>query len=257
LPASDDLDLLTDAARASGDIARAHWNREIRVWDKGAGAGPVTEADLKIDQMLGRELRAARPDYGWLSEETEDNADRLEHERVFIVDPIDGTRAFASGKREFAHSIAVSERGRIVAAAVYLPLCDRMFSAATGRPARLNGRPISVTGAALEGADILATRPNFDPEFWPGGVPEVVRHFRPSLAYRLCLVGEGRFDATLTLRPTWEWDVAAGSLIVECAGGVASDRTGHPPRFNNTFPRLNGMIAAGVKLHKALLARLT
>jgi len=173
------------------------------------------------------------------------------------VDPIDGTRAFVGGQKDFAHSIAVADQGRIVAAAVYLPIYERMFSAASCEPARLNGQTITATGATLEGANILAARPNFDPEFWPGGVPDVVRHFRPSLAHRLCLVAEGRFDAMLTLRPTWEWDVAAGSLIVECAGGVASDRTGHPPRFNNTFPRLNGMIAAGVKLHKALLARLT
>lgn len=254
--ANDDLELLTDAARACGDIARKYWNKGAKVWDKPGGAGPLTEADLEIDRMLGAELRTARPDYGWLSEETEDGADRLTRERIFIVDPIDGTRAFVGGQKDFAHSIAVADQGRIVAAAVYLPIYERMFSAASCEPARLNGQTITATGATLEGANILAARPNFDPEFWPGGVPDVVRHFRPSLAHRLCLVAEGRFDAMLTLRPTWEWDVAAGSLIVERAGGIASDRFRRPPRFNNTFPKLNGMIAAGSDLHGALLARL-
>ncbi len=253
----NDLALLIDAAGASGEIARRHRSNGVEVRDKPGGAGPVTEADLEIDRMLKADLLSARPDYGWLSEETEDDAARLTRDRVFIIDPIDGTRAFIDGHGDFAHSLAIAEHGRIVAAAIYLPLRDQMFTASATDPARLNSTPIAANAAGLDGAAVLAARTNFDPSHWPGGVPAVNRHFRSSLAYRLCLVAQGRFDAMLTLRPTWEWDIAAGSLIVERAGGNASDRTGGAPmRFNNPTPRLNGIVAAGPGLHTQLLERL-
>lgn len=256
MPESD-LDLLTDAARASGDIARRHFQRGSETWHKPGGAGPVTEADLEIDRMLRAELLSNRPGYGWLSEETEDSANRLNNDHVFIVDPIDGTRAFIDGSRDFAHSLALTRAGQVIAAAVYLPLRDLMFTASTDDVAHLNGEPVQTTTAALNGAQVLAARPNMDVKHWPGGLPPVDRHFRSSLAYRLCLVAQGRFDAMLTLRPTWEWDVAAGSLIVERAGGTASDRTGQTVRFNNATPRLNGIVAGGGPVHSGLISRLT
>ena len=253
----NDLTLLIEAAQASGAIARRHFKNGVDTWDKPDSAGPVTEADLEIDRMLRAELLSTRPDYGWLSEETEDNASRLGQEHVFIIDPIDGTRAFIDGSRDFAHSLAIARDGIVTAAAVYLPLHDQMFTASSDDVARLNGDPISASVAALEGANVLAARPNFDTRHWRNGLPLVDRHFRSSLAYRLCLVAQGRFDAMLTLRPTWEWDVAAGSLIVERAGGAASDRVGHAVRFNNSVPKLNGIVAGGHAVHAGLLHRLS
>ena len=121
----DDLSLLLDAAKAAGDIARGYFNRAPEVWDKPGGAGPVTEADLAVDTMLREELTAARPDYGWLSEETEDNGKRLDTESVFIVDPIDGTRSFIEGSPTWAHSLAIAKGGEITAAVVFLPEHDK------------------------------------------------------------------------------------------------------------------------------------
>jgi len=255
LPASD-LSLLIDAARASGAIAQRHWKNSPDVWDKQDGAGPVTEADLEIDQMLTAELRGARPDYGWLSEETDDDAQRLSHEKVFIIDPIDGTRAFIAGERNFSHSLAIAENGRVIAAAVFLPMLDKLYVATSESHALLNNAPIAVSKVAMENANLLAAKPNFDPQHWPGGVPPVKRHFRSSLAYRLCLVAEGAFDGMLTLRDTWEWDVAAGSLIAAQAGATVSDTHGGKPAYNNAHPMLRGMIAAGPDLHSGLRARL-
>ena len=257
MPGNDDLALLVDAARASGEIAHRHWREAPEVWHKSDGAGPVTEADLEIDRMLNGELLAARPNYGWLSEETEDSAARLDCEQVFIVDPIDGTRAFVNGERTFSHSLAVATDGRVTAAAVYLPMLDKLFTATLAGPAALNGAPIHATKAPLDGASVLASRPNFSPEHWRGGPPPVTRHFRSSLAYRLCLVAEGRFDAMLTLRDTWEWDVAAGSLIAANAGACVTDATGNAPAFNAPRPMLPGMIAAGPAVHDGLSRRLT
>mmetsp|Transcript_23247 Transcript_23247/g.40029 ORF Transcript_23247/g.40029 Transcript_23247/m.40029 type:complete len:209 (+) Transcript_23247:5175-5801(+) len=202
-------------------------------------------------------LRTARPDYGWLSEETEDNADRLSNDIVFIVDPIDGTRSFVEGGRTWAISIAVARQGAVTAAAVYLPLRDKMYGASIGGGATLNGAPLAVTTDNPKAtAKVLAARPNLDAKHWPGGLPKLDRHYRPSLAYRLAVVGEGRFDGMIVLRSSWEWDIAAGALIVTEAGGQITDRTGAPLRFNNAHPALNGVVAGNAPLHSDLIERL-
>lgn len=253
-----DLQLLTHAARAAGDIARGYVGMDPQVWDKSDGAGPVTEADLAVNVMLHEMLCTARPDYGWLSEETEDGEARLRTTRQFVIDPIDGTRAFIEGSRDWAHSLAVTEDGAVIAAAVYLPMRDMMFTASLGGGAQLNGAVIGVSNPdTLSSAHVLAARPNLDPSFWRHGqVPEFKRGFRSSLAYRLCLVAQGRFDAMLTLRPTWEWDIAAGALIVAEAGGSASDRKGARLLFNNTHPQVDGIVAGG-STHHMIISELT
>ena len=251
-----DLTLLTAAATEAGRIAATYWTKSPRTWDKPGGHGPVTEADLEVDRMLRAELLAARPDYGWLSEETEDGPARLSNTRVFIVDPIDGTRSFIEGGRAFAHSLAVAEAGRIIAGVVFLPMMDRMFTAALGRGAHLNGDRLSASRLGDEpNAQILASRPNFAADHWPGGLPRASRTYRPSLAYRMALVGEGRFDGMVTFRDSWEWDIAAGALIATEAGAEVSDRDGAPLRFNNPTPLVPGVITAGAPLHAALMAR--
>lgn len=256
MPAHD-LALLTEAALEAGQIALRFWKRNPESWDKGDGAGPVTEADLAVDRMLHDRLKGARPGYGWLSEESEDGPARQSADRVFIVDPIDGTRSFIAGEDSFAHSLAVAERGRVVAGVVYLPAKDRLYTATAHGPAMCDGRPIHATQAAvIEGANVLSTKANFLPEQWPGGVPDLKRSFRASLAYRMCLVAEGRFDGMLTLRDAWEWDIAAGGLIAERAGALVSDKAGHPLRFNTVAARNAGVIAAAPGLHAALMARL-
>jgi len=257
LPENDDLMLLIDAAHASADIARKFWKQSPETWDKDAGAGPVTEADLAIDKMLHTDLLAARPDYGWLSEETEDDTARLKHDHIFIIDPIDGTRAFIEGSRTFAHSLAVAHKGQITAAVVFLPMLDKLYVATSTMPASLNGRPIAPSLPKQDQTPtVLATNCNFKPEHWKNGMPPFERHMRASLAYRLCLVAEGRFDAMLTLRPTWEWDVAAGALIAQKAGAIVTDKSGAKPAFNNPRPRLNGILAAGPLLHNTIRSEL-
>ncbi len=253
-----DLSLLIDAAREAGKIATRYSGRDARRWDKPKGAGPVTEADLAVNAMLEQRLPGARSGYGWLSEETEDNPDRLTRNRVFIVDPIDGTRSFAEGSSTWAHSLAVAEQGRVIAAVIYLPMRDMLFAAVRGGGATLNGAPIQVTTHVTESeAQVLAAKSNLDAGHWRDGQPpEFHRAYRPSLAYRMALVAQGRFDGMLTLRPSWEWDIAAGDLILREAGGRCTDRQGAPLRFNNPDPRVNGVLAAGPALHAALIDRL-
>ncbi len=255
---SDDLTLLSDAARAAGDIALRYWRKSPEVTEKAAGEGPVTEADLAVNAMLMADLRAARPGYGWLSEETPDTPARLRAERVFIIDPIDGTRAFIDGTPDFAHSLAVSDGGRITAAVVFLPAQNRLYSASKDTVATLNGTPIRCsTRDCAQDATLLTARPNLAPEHWQNDTPPPVRRmFRSSLAWRLCLVAEGAFDGMLTLRPTWEWDVAAGALIARQAGAAVSDRHGEALLFNGANARLDGCIAAPPGLHRDLLTQL-
>lgn len=256
MPESD-LALLIEAARRAGETARACLSEPLDVRYKDAGAGPVTRADLAVNGLLHRMLANARPDYGWLSEESPDTASRLEANRVFIVDPIDGTRSFIDGEKTWAHSIAIAERGRVNAAVVYLPLLDRLYAAAEGAGARLNGTPIAVVRRdRAEGGTILAKKTTLEPHNWPGGTPVMARAHRPSLAYRLCLVAEGRYDAMVTLRPTWEWDIAAGALILSEAGARVTDRRGAPLRFNNAHPQTDGVLTANESLHADLLDRL-
>ncbi len=250
-----DLDLMTEVARAAGAVALRYWQREPVQWDKGDGAGPVSEADIAVNDMIRDRLMGARPDYGWLSEESADDLARLTRDRVFIVDPIDGTRAFLAGEDSFAISIGLADRGGVVAGAVYLPAKDVMFCARADGPALKNGQVIRASGRlTLDDAHVLTTKAHLSAELWPGGVPGFQRHFRPSLAYRLCLAAEGAFDAMLTLRDAWEWDIAAGVLIADRAGAVVSDREGGALRFNTPRRQTAGVIVAPPVLHGALMA---
>lgn len=243
-----DLDLLIAAARTSGEIAQRYFKDDPQIWDKGGGAGPVTEADLAVNEHLAKTLGGARKDYGWLSEETEDDTSRLNTERQFVVDPIDGTRAFIEGSVNWAHALAVVEDGKPISAVVYLPAKDLLFAAQSGAGATLNGMPVKTSEQAdMFGATMLANKMSFQDEKWADGEPPkgLTRHFRSSLAYRLCLVAQGRFDAMMTLRASWEWDIVAGALIVAEAGGTVTDQAGLDLQFNNPHPQVNGVIAGG------------
>ncbi|MBP0481586.1 inositol monophosphatase family protein [Sagittula salina] len=252
-----DLALLTRAAHEAGTVARGFLGQALDIRYKDGDAGPVTKADLAVNARLEEILRDARPGYGWLSEESTDDTARMAAETAFIVDPIDGTRSYIEGANTWAHALAVAQAGTVTAAVVFLPMLDRMYTAALGHGARLNGLPITVTRRALpERAEVLATRSSLEPHHWPGGVPRVSRHHRPSLAYRQALVAEGRFDAMFTFRPTWEWDIAAGSLILSEAGARVSDRRGGRLQFNAPHPQADGMVAANPALHDAFLQRL-
>ncbi len=254
---STDLALLTEAAHRASAIAMRFWRHDVQVWHKDDNQGPVTEADLAVNDMLKAMLLGARPGYGWLSEESPNDPARLLAQRTFIIDPIDGTRAFIAGEDNFAVSMAVAEAGRIVAAVVMLPAKNRLYSGETGGQARCNGLPIRAsTRDDLTGADILATKSHMEANHWPGGVPDLKRSFRTSLAYRMCLAAEGRYDGMVSFRDTWEWDIAAGALICECAGARVTDRHGAAIRFNSQHAKAPGVIATNPALHGAILSRL-
>ena len=226
-------------------------------WEKDGDQGPVTEADLTIDKHLNEVLGATRPDYGWLSEEDEDDPARLSKDRVFIIDPIDGTRSFIAGHENFAIALAVADRGDITAAVVQMPAKGITYAAARGLGATNNGEAIAPTKClSSNGARVLAAGPQMQSKNWRKGVPPFERHFRSSLAYRMCLVAEGRFDAMLTFRKTWEWDCAAGALICEEAGAIVTDQKQKPLHFNSKTAQTAGVIAAPKNLHSDICSYL-
>ena len=234
-----------------------YWRQSPQVWDKGGDHGPVTEADLAVNDMLKSRRMAARPDFGGLSEETPDDAGRLACETVFIIDPIDGTRAFIAGEESFSHSLAIARRGRVTAAVVFLPALDRIYAASESSAPMRDGITITASQRQhLTGAEILTTKASLLPEKWPGGVPDIQRQFRASLAYRLCLAAEGRFDGMITLRDAWEWDIAAGALIAAKAGLTVTDAKGAALVFNRPGAQADGILALPVGPHEQALQRL-
>lgn len=254
MPATDDLALLLDAARDAGAIAMRHFRAEPSWRDKPGGAGPVSEADLAVDAMLRDRLLAARPDHGWLSEETPDGPERLARERVFVVDPIDGTRAYLAGDDRWGLALALVERGRAVAGVMHMPAAGTTYAAALGCGATRDGRPIAPSGrTAVAGARVLCTRATLTSRRWGGAPPPVETHRRPALIHRLCLVAEGAFDAAVSLGRVWEWDVAAGALIAAEAGCAVTDAAGAPLRLNTPDARGPGIVVATPGVHAGLV----
>lgn len=248
-----DRALLIDAATAGAQVALRYFGQSPEVWDKGQGQGPVSVADLAVDQLLKEQLLNARPDYGWLSEETADAPDRLQRRRCFIVDPIDGTVSFIKGRNGWAISIGVVEDGIPVAGVVLMPVTGHIYSAALGRGALYNDAPL-VIGAAQVPARVSIPQNQLDTQFWPDGNDHIAPMRGGALALRLTRLAEGDVDATVTFRKVWEWDIAAGALIAQQAGAQVSDLTGAGLRFNSPSAQLNGLIAAGPDLHADLVS---
>ncbi len=193
---------------------------------------PVTTGDYAVNNILQEELSKHFPEIGWLSEETRDNPDRLEKELVWIVDPIDGTKEFVSGIPEYAISIALVQRGKPVLGLILNPLKEEIFTAIKGKGAKLNGKPIHVKKTLSDKPTIVASRSEIrrgEFEFF-----EEFAEIIPmgSIAYKLALVAAGKADATFSLGPKNEWDIAAGCLIIEEAGGKATDTYSQDFIFN-------------------------
>lgn len=234
-------------------MAMAYFRADPKTWTKGQD-DPVSEADIAVDNHLRSRLTAARPSYGWLSEETEDSPDRLTCRQVWIVDPIDGTRAFIEGRAEFTIAAAAVVDGRPTAAVVFNPATDEFFDAVAGGGAWLNGEPIAVTECtSFDGASLLATsrllRREIDRITTTPARFDIVN----SIAYRLALVAAGRFDATVALGNKSDWDLAAADLILTEAGGILSDTDEQIFTYNSREARHPSLIGAGPALHGALI----
>ncbi len=250
MPNNKDLALLIDTARTAGKIAREYYERgDAKVWDKSEN-NPVTEADIAVNEYLQTTLQAARPNYGWLSEETKDDASRLGAKRSFVIDPIDGTRAFMDAKPHFTICLAVIENGVAVVGVVYNPILDEMFEARAGGGARLNTRPIkpndqhSIAGCSMIG---------YPRKFKRLGWPDMRVSVRNSVAYRIVMVAAGLRDASVVFTPKSDWDLAAADIIAREAGAMISDLDGKAFHYAKDDVKENGVICASPRLYFLLL----
>lgn len=250
-----DLDLLRGAAHEAGRLALRLQEAGLDVQWK-PGGSPVTNADLALDALLKERLTAARPDYGWLSEETADDLVRLEAKRLFMVDPIDGTVAYVRGRPWWSVSVAVVEHGRPLAGVVYAPGLEETYEAELGGGAFLNGVPIRASGRAeLEACGMLSPKSLFADGDWPEPWPDMRVENRNSVALRLALVAAGSFDAAVALTGKNDWDIAAGMLIAEEAGALVTDHRGGALTLNQPSARHRSLVAGGPALHPLILRR--
>jgi myo-inositol-1(or 4)-monophosphatase len=218
------------------------------------GHDPVTEADRALDAVLHKEL--LREGEGWLSEESVDDPIRLQHSRVWVVDPLDGTREFVKGIPEFCVSIGFVEDGRPVAGGIYNPATDETFLGSINSGVTFNGKPSQASQRKnLDGALVLASRSEVKRGEWKA-FENTGLQIRPmgSVAYKLALVSAGLADITFTLTPKNEWDVVAGAALVLSAGGFVGTLEGSSLTANNRDPLISGLLASGPNLKGALLS---
>ncbi|GGE16451.1 3'(2'),5'-bisphosphate nucleotidase CysQ [Polymorphobacter glacialis] len=251
-----DLSVAIRAAHAAGELALRHFHAKSEWWDKSPG-NPVGVADLECDSYLKDRLLGARPEDGWLSEETADTADRLSRHRLWVVDPIDGTRDFIRGRTGWAVSVALVENGEVTIAALFAPARQQLFAAIKGRGAQCNGKRLHVSDlTTIEGIRLPIDAVNLTASFWPEPWPGTATEKPNSLALRMAKVASNEADAWMEGRTIAEWDVAASALILTEAGGTVTDRTGQPLTFNKPDPVFHGIAAATPALHAVVRDRL-
>ena len=247
-----DAALLTEAVREAGALAQSLFRTELKNWTKGASS-PVSEADIAVNDLLEARLRTATPDYGWLSEESVDDDARLGKRLVWIVDPIDGTRAYLAHREDWCVSVALVEDASPILAAVYAPVSDEFFFAARGQGATLNDLPLQATAgieldfARMAGPKPLVQRLSASPD-------DITLHPRiGSLALRLCRVADGSLDAAFAGGQSRDWDLAAANLIVQQAGGRMTALSGDAIEYNRREVVHGILVAAGQDRHARIV----
>lgn len=255
----EELNALVEAAREAGRaILPMFRDVTLNAWAK-ADASPVSEADLRANNVLREALvTGPRAFYGWLSEESQDDLQRLERPRTFVVDPIDGTRAFLGGDDQFTICLAVIENGQVIASVIYAPARDELYAAAKNHGATLNGDIIRASSRqALDGSRMIGAKRMFVHPGWPQPWPEMKLAYKNSTSYRMALVASGRFDATIALVAKADWDAAPGTLIAQEAGARVSDHLKRDFRFGKADPWQAGLVCAAAQLYPKVVNRLS
>jgi myo-inositol-1(or 4)-monophosphatase len=249
---SRDAALLTGAVREAGALALSLFRTELKNWTKGASS-PVSEADIRTNDLLESRLRSATPDYGWLSEESADDEARLHKRLVWIVDPIDGTRGYLAGREDWCVSVALVEDASPLLAAVFAPASDEFFFARLGQGATRNGVPVHATpGTELDFSRVAGPKPLV--ERLNRSSDQIVLHPRiGSLALRLCRVAQGTLDAAFAGGQSRDWDLAAANLIVQEANGRMTALSGDAIAYNRREVTHGVLVAAGRDRHASIV----
>lgn len=252
-----DLDLVREAVREAGDYALSVRQEAAKTaWNKGKN-DPVTEADIAVNDMLENKLMTARPEYGWLSEETADEPNSRNKERTWVVDPIDGTRAYMRDDDPYwCVGVSVVQANRAVLSAVYAPSLDKFYEAEITRGAKLNGIKLVINSDEIpQSPEIM-----IGPKLLNRMAIEDATTVSPkpcAMLLRLALIADGTYDGVVVLASKSDWDIAAGSLIVEEAGGRATTHNNEEFGFNTTVPKQKSIVAASKPLHNLLIDKIS
>ncbi len=254
------LDLMIATAREAGDIAMSYFGQDVKVWNKISDqkvTSPVSEADLAVNAHLKYKLLEAHPTFGWVSEESEDDPARRDKQFTWVIDPIDGTRAFLRGQPHFTICLALLADTLPVAGVVFNPATGELFYARKGGGAFLNSETIRVSERTLlEGCRMIGHEGTFKSRRWREPWPEMAIEQRNSMAYRMVLVAAGIFDATIAVSRKHDWDLAAADVIVQEAGGIVSHSDGSPTTYNRESLEHPDVVACGPGLQSEILARM-
>jgi len=254
----EDCQLAKKVVLEGGKIALRNLGSDsMKTWLK-RGHEPVTEIDLEVNEYMKDALTSARPTYGWLSEESADDRRRLDMKNVWVVDPIDGTRAFIKGNDDFTVCLALVKGGKPVVGAIFAPARDQLFLARKGGGATLNGQPIHVgTASDIKGIRLQGDDSYFDrPKRWISPWENITYGKYQSFALRVVEVAAGKYDAAISAKPKSEWDIAAADLIVGEAGGVCCDGDGNPLTYNNKNTRIRRIMASNPALKDEIVEKL-
>ena len=243
---------LETAVREAGALAASTFQTSLKNWTK-SGGSPVTEADIAVDNFLRERLTSLAPDSGWLSEESVDDLARLHAPRIWVVDPIDGTRAYLSGRTDWSISVALVEKGRPVLAAIFAPMEQRFYLATAGQGATLNGTDVTASvGASFEGVRAAGPKPIL--QRLAAHVPTLESEPKVfSLALRLARIAAGTLDLAFASENSHDWDLAAADLLVHEAGGALTTFDGRTLTYNRADPLHGALVAAGRARHEAFL----
>lgn len=252
-PLSEELELLKQVGIEAGEVALSYFGKDPKTWMK-SGNSPVSEADLAVDNLLKARLLTARPDYGWISEETKDTRPAQMRQRTFIVDPIDGTRGFLEKDKYWCISLAIVEDGRPIAGVLQCPVSGDVYAAYSGGGATCNDETIQRLNYKTQEKPLISA-PSSLIEKLPQTFCDQVTffHYVPSLAYRLALAATGKIDVILVRPHCHDWDIAAADIILNEVGGVLLTHHGQPIVYGH-FPYEHGfLIGAQNKTCKNML----
>ena len=239
-----ELGIAKRAVREAGETILRIADEHYKTAAKQADRTVVTKADIEADRILQGHLREAFPGYGWLSEETKDDETRFSRDRVWIVDPMDGTREFVMKVPEFVVSVALAEKGRIILGVIYNPCTAEYYEAIRCGGTKLGGKQVRCNNTLDGKPKVEVSRSDIEKDRFSGYESYLALRPCGSIAYKLARLAAGKADSTLSVTPKNEWDIAAGVLLVREAGGKVTDLAGQSHRFNQRDTLVNGVIAA-------------
>ena len=253
--ASSEHNLVKESILEAGKLALKWFKKDPEQWEKDDGS-LVSKADIEINDLLNKLLKNKNPEFGWLSEENEDDKSRLNKKITFVVDPLDGTKAFLEGKREFSISIAIVKNGLPISGIIFSPSTGEMFEAEKNKGSWKNNKKIVISKyKKLEKCKMIAFKPMFSHPAWKKPWPKMNVENRNSIAYRMALVASGQYDAMMALNSKNDWDIAAGDLLISESGGIVTLHNNKKIIYNTENIKKPSVIGTNKFIHEKIIKR--